>query len=156
MTCLDWKSLLGNTKELQTQAPWQYRDHWRQYSLNNGLPKLSLIVLQNSGNRANPEMTVHKKYYTHNIKKFSAKFADNCWSEQSSEKSTVPFFFWPHGIDVNKYTRPRYFIWRTKRTSYKVNEKIRAEYSSSFKEACAAEILQYFLHFSQQRGASLH
>ena len=25
--CLDCKSLLGNTKELQTQAPWQYTDH---------------------------------------------------------------------------------------------------------------------------------
>ena len=34
MTCLDCKSLLGNTKELQTQAPWQYTDHWTQYSLN--------------------------------------------------------------------------------------------------------------------------
>ena len=33
MTCLDCKSLLGNTKELQTQAPWQYMDHWTQYSL---------------------------------------------------------------------------------------------------------------------------
>ena len=27
MTCLDCKSLLGNTKELQTQAPWQHTDH---------------------------------------------------------------------------------------------------------------------------------
>ena len=34
MTCLDCKSLLGNTKELQTQAHWQYTDHWTQYSLN--------------------------------------------------------------------------------------------------------------------------
>ena len=34
MMCLDCKSLLGNTKELQTQATWQYTDHWTQYSLN--------------------------------------------------------------------------------------------------------------------------
>ena len=34
MTCLDCKSLLGNTKELQTQAAWQYTDHSTQYSLN--------------------------------------------------------------------------------------------------------------------------
>ena len=32
MMCLDCKSLLGNTKE-QTQAPWQYTDHWTRYSL---------------------------------------------------------------------------------------------------------------------------
>ena len=34
MTCLDCKSLLGNIKELQTQAPWQNTYHWTQYSLN--------------------------------------------------------------------------------------------------------------------------
>ena len=27
MTCLDCKSLLGNTNELRAQAPWQYTDH---------------------------------------------------------------------------------------------------------------------------------
>ena len=32
--CLDCKSLLGNTKELQTQAPWKYTDHLTQYTLN--------------------------------------------------------------------------------------------------------------------------
>ena len=44
MTCMDWKSLLGNTRITEHNTRSIY-----------GGPKLSLIVPQNSGNRANPE-----------------------------------------------------------------------------------------------------
>ena len=44
MTCLDCKSLLGNTRITEHNTRSIY-----------GRPKLSLIVLWNSGNRANPE-----------------------------------------------------------------------------------------------------
>ena len=110
MTCLDCKSLLGNTKELQTQAPWQYTDHWIQYSLNLWMAEAVI-------NRASelwksvqiPKMTVHKKilikfkvlnqiwwswYYNEERDALSSNDLvkkDNCWSVQSPEKSTVPF-----------------------------------------------------------------
>ena len=68
MTCLDCKSLLGNTKELQTPAPWQYTDHRTQYTHSiYGRPKLSLIVPRNPGNRANPENDSPQEI-THKIK----------------------------------------------------------------------------------------
>ena len=44
MTCLDCKSLLGNTRITEHNTRSIY-----------GRPKLSLIVPRNSGNRANPE-----------------------------------------------------------------------------------------------------
>ena len=53
--CLDCKSLLGNTKELQTQAPWQYTDHWTQYSLNLWTAEAVINRASELWNRANPE-----------------------------------------------------------------------------------------------------
>ena len=71
ITCMDCKSLLGNTNELQTQAPWKYTDHWTQYSLN-------LWTTEGVINRASqiPKMTVHKKL----LKKQQQKTHQIWWS----------------------------------------------------------------------------
>ena len=60
MTCLDCKSLLGNTKELQTKAPWQYTDHWTQYSLNLWTAEAVINRASELEFEQIPKMTVHK------------------------------------------------------------------------------------------------
>ena len=56
MKYLDCKSLSLNSIVILAR---QYTDHWTQYSLNYGRPKLSLIVTRNSGNRASPRKKIN-------------------------------------------------------------------------------------------------
>ena len=75
MTCLDCKSLLGNTKELQTQATWQYTDHWTQYSLNLWTAEAVINRASELWKSGKSRKWQSIRNYSWN-KKFSTKFDD--------------------------------------------------------------------------------